>query len=107
MVLATTYRLSISNVRQQVETKQEYQLAKMARALLDEYVVTYPTMSKTGIYKNMWSWRISETPQEVLEPTDYDHYFSFVRITVEVTPQEGTGQPLSLSTVVARRGPDI
>ena len=107
MVLAVTYSLSVRSMRQQIEVREEYELTAMARALLDEYVLTYPAMPTSGIYKDAWVWRITEAPQDVLEPTDYDYYFEFVRITALVKKKTSNSVPLELSTVVARRAPGI
>jgi len=107
MVLTATYSLSIRSMRQQIEARQDYELTAMARALLDEYVLTYPVMPTSGTYKDVWDWRIIEAPQDVLEPTDYDYYFEFVRITALVRKKTFDSAPIELSTVVARRAPGI
>ncbi len=107
MVLAATYSLSVRSMRQQIEARQDYELTAMARALLDEYVLTYPAMPTSGTYKDTWDWRITEAPQDVLEPTDYDYYFEFVRITALVKKKMSDSAPIELSTAVARRAPGI
>lgn len=107
MVLAATYSLSVRSMRQQIEVRQDYELTAMARAILDEYVLTYPTMPTSGTYKDVWDWQITEAPQDVLEPTDYDYYFEFVRITALVEKKRSDSAPIELSTVVARRAPGI
>ena len=107
MVLATTYTISVRSIRQQMEARQDYDLTIMARAILDEYVQTYPQMQKSGTYKNTWDWQISEEPQEVLVRTDYDYYYRFIRITVRVEKKETGGKAYSLFTVIARRAPGI
>lgn len=107
MVLTATYSLSVRSMKQQIQARQDYDLTAMAQAILDEYVITYATMPKVGTYKDTWDWRITEASQEVLEPTDYDYYFQFVRITVIVKKKVSNEKSLALSTVVARRGPGI
>jgi len=107
MVLATTYSLSVRSMRQQIDARQQYELTAMAHAVLTEYILTYPAMPTSGTYKNMWDWKITETPQGVLEPTDFDHYFEFVRVTAYVTEKASQVNPFELSTVMARRAPGI
>jgi type II secretory pathway pseudopilin PulG len=107
MVLAATYTLSVRSMRHQIEAKQNYELTSMARALLDEHVLTYPAMASSGTYKNTWDWQIKETPQAVLEPTQYDSYFRFVRITAKVKIGAANSEAFELFTVVARRGSGI
>ena len=107
MVLAATYNLSVRAMRHQIEAGEDYELTAMARALLDEYVLTYPAMPTSGTYKDVWEWWIAEAQQPVLDATEYDHYFEFVRITALVKKKSSTSAPLELSTVVARRAPGI
>ena len=107
MVLATNYSLSVRSMRQQIEARQDYELTAMARTVLVEYVLTYPAMPKSGTYKDTWVWQIKEAPQDVLEPTDHDFYFKFVRITALVKKKTSNSEPHELSTVVARRAPKI
>ncbi|WP_282092530.1 PulJ/GspJ family protein [Epibacterium ulvae] len=107
MVLATSYSLSIRLMSQQISTQEEYELSVVARAVLEEYILTYPKMPMFGSYENTWDWRIEEKPQEVLEPTDYDYYFEFIHITAQIRKRNSNTRNLGLSTVVARRAPDI
>ena len=103
MVLAATYSLSVQYMRQQIEAQQDYELTTMARALLDEYTLTYPMMPTSGTYKNAWEWQITEASQEGLASTNFDHHFRFVRITARVKKKETDGTPYELFTVIARR----
>lgn len=107
VVLVTTYSLSVRSIRQQIEARQGYELIEMARAVLDEYVLTYPEMRTSGSYKDTWDWQITEERQEALESTDYDYYFEFVRITAFVKRKASKNEPVELSTIVARRAPGI
>ena len=107
MVLAATYSLSVRSMVQQTKARQGYELTTMARAILDEYVLTYPKMSTSGTYKNTWEWHITEELQEVLEPTKYDHYFRFVKITAWVQKKITGEVTYELFTVIARRAPGV
>lgn len=103
IVLASVYTISIRSFRHQTDALSDYELSAMARAVLDEYVVTYPAMESSGTYEDRWSWIISEEPQPPLKPTSLDQHFSFVKITASVWVVETDNRPHELSTVVARR----
>ena len=104
IVLGSIYSLSTNLTRKQLEAKTEYELTMMARALLDEYVVTFPLMPTSGVYKDTWDWVIVENPQDVLEPTMHDHHFDFVAVSVHVKRRGSNQEAQEYYTVVARRG---
>ena len=90
IVLTTVYSVSANFTRRQADARNEYELTMMARALLDEYRITYPEMATSGVYKGTWEWWISEQPQAVLEPTPYDSHFQFVKISVKIKRKQST-----------------
>ena len=108
VVLISIYSVVFGGFKRQTLAETQYELTMMARAVLDEYVVTYPEMPREGIYKDMWVWTITEERVEGLRPTSMDAYFEFFEIKAQVgladAPQ-GTMQ--TLSTIVARRGPGL
>lgn len=105
IVLTSLYTLTAGAFQRQIEAEADFESAAMARAVLEEYVATYPAMPKVGTYADRWDWQISETPADGLRPTRMDKYFAFIRITAEVRRTGAEGEtPYSLSTIVARRG---
>ena len=106
MMLAAAYTTSVRSLRAQNSAIQQHQMTTMARAILDEYIVTYPSMASQGTYKGVWKWSVEEQAATVLETTQYDRFFQFVRVTATVANATSETEPVSLSTVVARRAPD-
>ncbi len=106
VILGTIYNLSIRSLRVQVEAQQEHELAQMAKAVLDEYLLTYPRMASTGTYKNTWRWQIEERAEPYLEQPANDRVFEIIRVTVRVTRTEGTSEPFEMFTVTARKAKD-
>jgi len=106
MVLGMVYNVTTYLARKQMDAQAQYQLTMMARAILDEYTVTYPKMRSSGVYKGIWEWEVTEAPQDVLEPTQLDSYFSFVNVSVSLRDIESGRELREFYTVVARRGYD-
>lgn len=104
IVLTGVFAFSIRNLRAQSEASNKLELAFFSEAILDEYLVTRPALPTSGTYKGVWTWEIVETPENVLEATDFDQYFRFVRITATVSRIEDPTTRYSLSTTEARRG---
>lgn len=105
IVLGATYTLSTRSMRHQINAQKDYEQTIMARALLDEYVLTYPAMPNSGVYKNVWQWRIVESPYRPSVPTSQDVFFEYVTVTARTSRIDAPSRSVELSTVVARRAP--
>lgn len=103
MVLVAAYGLIARNMTVQSSAKARYEMTAMARAVLDEYVVTYPRMEAEGTYGDFWQWSVTEELAPRLMDTDMDRYFRFLKITVTVSENDSDRPPVTLSTVLARR----
>lgn len=103
MVLGSAYTISVNGFRQQDSALRDLERAVVARALLDEYSVTWPQMSTEGVYRGRWVWAITESSRPGLQPTELDRYFDFreVAVTVHRVGSENAGT--TLTTVLARR----
>ena len=107
VVLVSVYSVSAGLMDRQAKAQRDLELAQVARALLDEYVVTFPQSDTSGTYKDTWDWLIRETPYVPEHKTEHDHLFRFVEVTAEVKRSGSTRAPYALSTIVARRAPGI
>ena len=103
MFLVTAYEISARITRHQADAVVGFQDIAMARAVLDEYSVTYPEMLPSGTYKDTWEWKITETPQPALEPSEYDDLFEFIRVTVEIRRRHSERDPVHYFKVVSKR----
>ncbi|WP_424831383.1 type IV pilus modification PilV family protein [Ruegeria sp.] len=103
LLLTTIYNMSVSLTRKQAEAWMSYENTAMARALLDEFVTTYPQMPTSGNYKSKWDWRITEEMQPASETTEFDNNIELIRVTVEVRRVGAVQDPFYSSVVVSRR----
>lgn len=104
LVLGATYTLVGRTLNAQAVASQTYQMTSLARAILDEYTVTYPDLDRVGTYRNHWKWQIEEQKHAPLAATEFDRFFEFVEISVSIVPLNSRSQtPVELSTVIARR----
>ena len=105
IMLVGIYIFLFKAFERQLAAQQDYELASMARAILDEYVATYPNMPRTGIYREAWAWEVSEAEVQPLQPSELNKYFRFIEVTSHVWPadQPDAGDR-TMSTVMARRG---
>lgn len=106
IVVVSIYGLTARSLLAQKEAELRYELALVAQGVLDEYIVTYPSMVQNGQYAGQWEWEVFESDAEPLFRTDVDDLFRFVRVTVIVEHLIQTEFAYELSTVVARRGED-
>jgi len=103
LVLAASYSIATRSMVAQSRTDTAHLEAAMARAILEEYIVTYPLLGQNGIYQNKWHWSVSEAVQPPITSTNFDRYFDLIKITATVVEQENRSPSYSLSTVVTRR----
>jgi len=103
LVLVTGYQITSRLTRHQAEAVMGLEEIAMARAVLDEYTVTWPVMPRSGIYKDTWEWTITETPQPVLDRSDYDELFEFRRVSVEIRRKHSDRAPVQYFTVLSKR----
>lgn len=101
-VLTGVYTLSIQSLGRKADSASLYERTAFARAILDEYIVTYPEMANSGSYHGHWNWRIIESEATPVLQSDFDAYFKFIKITAEVSDQ--ANNQTRLSRIVARRG---
>ncbi|MDA7425613.1 prepilin-type N-terminal cleavage/methylation domain-containing protein [Thalassococcus lentus] len=107
VVLVSVYSVSAGLIDRQAAAQRDLELAQVARALLDEYVVTFPLSDTAGTYKGTWDWFIREKPYVPDHKTEQDHLFRFVEVTAQVNRSGSTRAPYVLSTILARRAPGI
>jgi len=100
VALASVYAVAFNILDQQTKTRLVAERTAFARAMLDEYVATWPDTPQSGVYADIWEWRIEERPQPRLTPTALDRYFDFQKLTITVRDSGGES---NLSTVIARR----
>jgi len=105
LVLGTTYSVTARALSQEVRAANEADLTIMAAAVLDEYVITYPAMGRAGVYKDRWTWSVSEVPHRPKLNTDFDDNFAFFEVTATVSATNAPNVTKSITTIVARRGP--
>lgn len=103
MILSATYALVAQSLTAERKARLRHDMTALARALLDEYTITYPRMATLGRYRDSWDWTITEADVSGLRPTAMDRYFTFVEVTAQVELVDGSANPVTLSTVVARR----
>ena len=101
ILLVAVYTITTRSFSQQAEGYRIHEETLLARALLDEYVTTYPSMTRSGTYMRQWAWSVHEETEQALIPTETDHLFRFIRITVEVVPVGAQRDPTTLSQVIA------
>ena len=102
IILSGVYTVAIRSSQQQIHAEQDYAAHAMARAILDEYTLTYPAMQRSGTYRSQWVWLINEESIKPIQPTEFDTYFNFVKVTATVN-NDDTGSTAQLKTIVARR----
>lgn len=102
-VLGITYTVALRSIQQQNSARVNYELLAMARAVLDEYVATYPTTPMSGSYKGTWVWRITETKIDPVLESEFNRFYQFVDIEIEVSRDGLNETSQSLSQVVSRR----
>lgn len=103
IVLGAFYALTIQSSRSLQSAKQTYELSEVARAMLDEYIVTYPMMESKGNYGARWDWYVDERAYVPDHQTSQDHHFEFVEVTVTVSRKDLPNR-YSLSRAIALRG---
>ncbi|WP_411053000.1 hypothetical protein [Tritonibacter sp. SIMBA_163] len=103
MLLVGVYTIVTRSFSQQAGAYRTHEEMLLARALLEEYVTTYPSMTRSGTYKRQWAWSVREEAEQALMPTEADHLFRFIRVTVEVLPVDAQRAPTTLSQVIARK----
>ena len=103
LVLSAGYQIASWSLTAKVAAERRYEMTAMGRAILDEYVVTYPAMEPSGLYADTWQWGVTEQLVEPLVPTEMDRHFKFREVTVTVSDLRTDLPPVILTTVVARR----
>lgn len=103
IVFGAFYALTIQSSRSLQSAKHTYELSEVARAILDEYIVTYPRMETKGSYDARWDWYVEERAYVPDQQTSQDHHFEFVGITVTVSRKDSSNH-YSLSRAIALRG---
>ncbi|WP_425339668.1 type II secretion system protein [Parasedimentitalea huanghaiensis] len=104
MVLAGIFTVTSRSLSQLGLATRELNDSEMARALLDEYLGTYPEMPASGTYQGAWSWQVREEQTIGLQPSQMDESISFIRVTVTVERLNSRlATPLSLTATTARR----
>ncbi|MEP4035214.1 prepilin-type N-terminal cleavage/methylation domain-containing protein [Pseudophaeobacter sp.] len=104
LVLVVVLNASSTLKLLQAKSIQKYEATAFARATLDEYIATYPSMHKTGSYKDSWEWTISESlhvQERLAVPT---RHFDLIEIEVSIRKFGNLGaREGTISTVIARR----
>ena len=103
LVLVTGYQITARIARHQADAVMDLEEIAMARAVLEEYTVTWPAMPRSGIYRDTWEWTITETLQPVLERSDYDELFEFIRVTVAIRRKNSDRDPVKYFMVMTKR----
>ena len=104
LILGAFYALTLQSSRGQSQAILTYEQSEFARALLDEYITTYPQMATTGNYMDTWTWQIREQPYTTEHQTSQDMYFDFVEVTARIATNGEAAESYRLSRIVARRG---
>jgi prepilin-type N-terminal cleavage/methylation domain-containing protein len=103
IILVVSISVIVEGLSKQAAGEREVLALALARALLDEYVHTYPLMASSGVYSEKWAWYIEEKRVRGLRETMLDERFEFVEVTSFVSLFGSPGETaFSLSAVVAR-----
>ncbi|WP_299749688.1 type II secretion system protein [uncultured Tateyamaria sp.] len=103
IALVALIAIVTQSVGGQATSTRQYADASFARAILEEYIVTYPRLPRKGMYKQVWQWTIIERPAERLRVSQFDSDFDLVEVAVRVTRVELPTSAFTLKRVVARR----
>ena len=83
--------------------RAQLETTEFARSVLEEYVITYPSLPKTGDYGRRWSWVITEAPYSGPAENPLPGIFDLIEITAKVENHTGNAPPVILRTSVVRR----
>jgi len=104
MVLAGVFTAASQSMAQLSLAQRNLSDSEMARALIEEYLVTFPAMASSGTYQETWQWQMKEEPANGLSLTTENETIKFVKITAAVERLNfAQTRPFSLSVITARR----
>jgi prepilin-type N-terminal cleavage/methylation domain-containing protein len=101
--MVAVYNAAAGTYSRQSNVSAKHSKTIMARAILEEYTLTYPTMERSGVYKNKWQWSVEESPY-LSEGMDVPQdKLRLVQVSVKVwSADTEVPKPISLETVVTR-----
>ena len=100
LFIILSYQAIVLNSTRQHRALQEYWQSEMGRAVLEEYVGSYPYAEKSGIFQDHWVWTITEVSVQPLVASTFDRQIEYSEIMVSVWPTNAPTDVDRYSTVV-------
>lgn len=106
LILTGLFSIGLRAVTAEDRAQAKFERLEVARAVLDEYLITKGANGTTGEIGNRWAWAVTERGAGPPQKTSQDHHFRFLRVEIAVWPvTETKDQAETLSSVIARRAP--
>lgn len=102
LILGSVYSSTSRALKMQADAVAKHEMKLVARAVMDEYLVTYPSTDRPSALGDLWSWTITERAINPEQPSPDDKFFDYFKVAVTVSASSMDLDTVTLESRIRR-----